>query len=532
MNRSMELHDHPATRPAAWRAHLHRGLTLLLGAGLCYTAASQGAERLWNNLEPSYAVSSIPVEPLQQQAPQLPDLTPYSPEAVKAKISFKPQGQVSMQRMIGLNSLKEFTGGDERLRVWVKRQGEMPQIIVIDGGYMTPADLARQLPAKYFEQTAPGVYLARRPILVNPGATLHIDEKTQDLRLSSEHGAFLINDGKLFITDSRVTAWREQDNRQDWFEKKGQFRPFLNSWGGTETYIVNSVISSLGYTGSKSYGVSISQYSPAMHPIMQREHPTGWLINSLFDDMWYGFYCYEATDVVLRGNTYRNNIVYGIDPHDRSRRLIIAENTAYGTVQKHGIIISREVNDSWIFNNRSYDNHLSGIVIDRLSHNNLIAYNETYGNQSDGITIYESGHNLLWGNRAFNNGRHGIRVRNSQNVGLYENIAVANGLLGIYGHIKDLNGTDRDLQLDPFDMKLSLEVVGGRLIGNQSGAISVVAPLSVKLYRLEMLMPSKPSGVGMFGALAEGANQILDLMVRQHKAVLVVPASKLAQHEY
>ena len=532
MNRSMELHDHPATRPAAWRAHLHRGLTLLLGAGLCYTAASQGAERLWNNLEPSYAVSSIPVEPLQQQAPQLPDLTPYSPEAVKAKISFKPQGQVSMQRMIGLNSLKEFTGGDERLRVWVKRQGEMPQIIVIDGGYMTPADLARQLPAKYFEQTAPGVYLARRPILVNPGATLHIDEKTQDLRLSSEHGAFLINDGKLFITDSRVTAWREQDSRQDWFEKKGQFRPFLNSWGGTETYIVNSVISSLGYTGSKSYGVSISQYSPAMHPIMQREHPTGWLINSLFDDMWYGFYCYEAYDVVLRGNTYRNNIVYGIDPHDRSRRLIIAENTAYGTVQKHGIIISREVNDSWIFNNRSYDNHLSGIVIDRLSHNNLIAYNETYGNQSDGITIYESGHNLLWGNRAFNNGRHGIRVRNSQNVGLYENIAVANGLLGIYGHIKDLNGTDRDLQLDPFEMKLSLEVVGGRLIGNQSGAISVVAPLSVKLYRLEMLMPSKPSGVGMFGALAEGANQILDLMVRQHKAVLVVPASKLAQHEY
>lgn len=512
------------------------GLGLILLSGLLCSLPLQAAEpskpgpAAAPDLQ-SYTVSSTSAEALLQAPPKLPDLTPYSAEAVNAKIISKPAGKVGMQRMIGLNPLIEFTGGDERLRVWVKRQGEMPQVIVIDGGYVTPADLARQLPAKYFEQTAPGVYIARRPILVNPGATLHIDKQTKDLRLSSDHGAFLINDGKLFITDSRLTAWREQDNQQDWFKKKGQFRPFLNSWGGTETYIVNSVISSLGYTASKSYGVSISQYSPAMHPIMQRPHPTGWLINSMFDDMWYGFYCYEAYDVVLRGNTYRNNLVYGIDPHDRSRRLIIAENTAYGTVQKHGIIISREVNDSWIFNNRSYDNELSGIVIDRISQNNVIANNEIYRNKSDGITIYESGDNLLWGNRAFNNGRHGIRVRNSQNVGLYENIAMANGLLGIYGHIKDLNGTDRDLQLDPFEMKLSLEVVGGSLIGNASGAISVVAPLSVKLYRLEMLMPSKPTGVGMFGALAEGKNQILDLMVRQNKAVLVVPAAKLAQRD-
>ena len=275
--------------------------------------------------------------------------------------------------------------------------------------------------------------------------------------------------------------------------------------------------------------MSISQYSPAMHPIMQRGHPTGWLLNTMFDDMWYGFYCYEAYDVVLRGNTYRNNLVYGIDPHDRSRRLIIAENTAYGTVQKHGIIISREVNDSWIFNNRSYENHLSGIVIDRTSINNVIANNETYRNKSDGITIYESGQNLLWGNKAFNNGRHGIRVRNSAEVDLYENLAVANGLLGIYGHIKDLNGTDRDLALDPFDMNLSLTVVGGRLVGNQTGAISVMGPQSVKLYQLDMLMPAKPTGVGMFGALADGKNQILDLMIRQKKAVLVLPADQLAQ---
>jgi poly(beta-D-mannuronate) C5 epimerase len=509
--------------PRAFRQLLRHGL--LLAGGLALAVAAEAAEVK----RQAYRVSSIPVESLQREAPRLPDLSGYTAEAVYAKVQAKPAGRVVVRGMIEQNPLVEFTGGDERLREWVKRQGEMPQVVFIEGGYVTPADLARSLPQKYFRETEPGVYLARLPIVVSQGATLHIGKETKDFRLSSERGAFLINDGKLFITDSRLTAWREAENQQDWFRKKGKFRPFLNSWGGTETYIVNSVVSSLGYTASKSYGVSISQYSPAMHPIMQRGHPTGWLLNSMFDDMWYGFYCYEAFDVVLRGNTYRNNLVYGIDPHDRSRRLIIAENTAYGTVQKHGIIISREVNDSWIFNNRSYENHLSGIVIDRTSVNNVIAYNEIYRNQSDGITIYESGQNLLWGNKAFNNGRHGIRVRNSAEVDLYENLAVANGLLGIYGHVKDLNGTDRDLALDPFDMNLSMTVVGGRLVGNQTGAISVVAPQSVKLYQLDMLMPTKPTGIGMFGALADDKNQILDLLVRQKKAVLVLPLDQLAQ---
>ncbi|MFD2980383.1 NosD domain-containing protein, partial [Klebsiella pneumoniae] len=87
---------------------------------------------------------------------------------------------------------------------------------------------------------------------------------------------------------------------------------------------------------------------------------------------------YETQDFVVKDSTYRDNIVYGIDPHDRSHRLIIAGNTVYGTKKKHGIIVSREVNDSWIINNKSFDNKLSGVVIDRNSVNNLIAYNEIY----------------------------------------------------------------------------------------------------------------------------------------------------------
>ena len=262
---------------------------------------------------------------------------------------------------------------------------------------------------------------------------------------------------------------------------------------------------------------------------MKRSRPKGWVIGSTFEDAWYGFYCYEADDLVVRGNTYKNNIVYGIDPHDRSHRLIIAENTVYGTKKKHGIIVSREVNDSWIIHNKTYDNHLSGIVLDRNSERNLVAYNEVYRNHSDGITLYESGDNLIYGNQVLANLRHGIRIRNSVNIRLYENLAAGNKLIGVYGHIKDLTDTDRNIDLDPFDTKVSLIVVGGKLAGNGSGPLSVDSPLSLELYKVAMLGPTKSSGISFNGVLGEKQDQILDLLVRQQRAVLIDPVESQAE---
>ncbi|MCY1512482.1 Mannuronan C5-epimerase [compost metagenome] len=233
--------------------------------------------------------------------------------------------------------------------------------------------------------------------------------------------------------------------------------------------------------------------------------------------------------MVIKGNTYRDNIVYGIDPHDRSKGLLIAHNTVFGTKKKHGIIVSREVDDSWIVHNKSYDNKLSGIVIDRNSVNNLVAWNEVYQNHSDGVTLYESSNNLLWGNKILGNQRHGIRVRNSVNIRLYENLSAANGLTGVYGHIKDLSNTDRNVKLDPFDTKVSLILVGGKLAGNGSSPISIDSPLSVELYRVEMLAPSKSTGISFAGVLGEKQDEILDLMVRRKKAVLIDPVESQAE---
>lgn len=474
----------------------------------------------------TYTITSPPTAPLEMPKPALPDVSGYTAANVAKKVVRTKVGKVSIRRMMQEDALKDFIGGDNKMAEWVVRQHGIPQAIFVDDGYMNLKDLLKKVPKQYLSETSPGVFLAKLPIVVGRKGILEIDQQTKELRLSQEAGSFLINDGQLFVRDTKITGWREKANGPATFQSPKEFRPFLLAWGGTETYIANSKMASFGYANSKSYGVSISQYTPNMAKVLKRSEPTGWIVDSEFSDMWYGFYCYETTGFVLKGNTYKDNIVYGIDPHDRSHGLIITDNTVYGTKKKHGIIISREVNDSFIFNNRSYDNKLSGLVIDRNSVNNLIADNEIYRNHTDGITLYESGDNLLWGNKVISNRRHGIRIRNSVNIRLYENVAMANGLTGVYGHIKDLTDTDRDIALDPFDTKVSLIVVGGELAANGSGPLSIDSPLSVELYRVSMLAPTKSSGISFSGVLGDRQEEILDLLVRQKKAVLIDPVER------
>ncbi|MHA4965936.1 mannuronan 5-epimerase AlgG [Pseudomonas extremorientalis] len=501
---------------------------MLLASATAFADTAAKAPTIAKELQQAktYTISSPPTAPLEMAKPTLPDLSGYTAAAMEKKIVRTKPGKISIRRMMQEDALKDFIGGDNKMAEWVVRQHGIPQAIFVDDGYMNLKDLLGKVPKQYLSETSPGVFLAKLPIVVGRKGILEIDKKTQELRLSQEGGSFLINDGQLFVQDTKVTGWSEKANGPALFKSPKEFRPFLLAWGGTETYISNTKMASFGYANSKSYGVSISQYTPNMAKVLKRPEPTGWIIDSEFSDMWYGFYCYETTGFVIKGNTYKDNIVYGIDPHDRSHGLIIADNTVYGTKKKHGIIISREVNDSFIFNNRSYDNKLSGLVIDRNSVNNLIADNEIYRNHTDGITLYESGDNLLWGNKVISNRRHGIRVRNSVNIKLYENTAMANGLTGVYGHIKDLTDTDRDIALDPFDAKVSLIVVGGELAGNGSGPLSIDSPLSIELYRVSMLAPTKSSGISFSGVLGDRQEEILDLLVRQQKAVLIDPVER------
>lgn len=470
-----------------------------------------------------YIVRAESPDPLVMSPPELPDLAPYTEAAVNAKLTAKAPASARLVRMTQHHTLDEFVGRDGRLATWAARQSQHPRAILIEGGAMRLPELAQQIGAPHLKDLGEGVYLLRLPLVVGQGAQLLVDEAVTELRLSQEGGAFLVNDGLMVIRNTQLSGWSEVRDGPAAFRRAAEFRPFIVSWGGAELYIVGSQVRSLGYAASKSYGVTISQYSPSVDLRLKRPPPRGWILDSRFTDLWFGFYCYEALDLVIKGNVYRENIVYGIDPHDRSEGLIIAENETSGTRQKHGLIISREVNKSWIFRNRSFDNKLSGIMIDRQSSENVVAFNVVHDNGSDGITIYESPGNLFWRNETYGNAKHGIRARNSVDVKLYHNKAVANGHAGIYGHSKDLSDADRNLELDPYDPRVSLIVVGGELIYNQGGPLAIDQPLSVELFDVRLLAPVRQLGIDLRGAMGEHQVEILDLLVRQRRAVIIEP---------
>lgn len=486
--------------------------------------------RTLEELRQGYEFQAADGLPLQAfKAPTLPDLEPYTVRALEAKIDRSTKGSVEVNSIFSESAFKLLLStASKGFTEFGRRQNGSLRAIFVAGGYITVPDMARVLPPDVFEQTSPGVYLAHLPIVIRHGATLHIGPEVKQLRLSQDRGAIIANEGKLFVTKSAIVGWNEAGKRPAWFEDKHQFRPFMVSWGGSQTYISESRIASLGYASTKAYGLSITQYGSAMIERDVWPRPTGWLLNSEIEDLWYGFYSYEADDFVMRGNTLKNNIKYGFDPHDRSRRLIIAENEVFGTREKHGIIISREVKDSWVINNRSHDNTLTGIMLDRQCSNNVVANNVTFKNGADGIAISESSKNLVWNNLATGNQHHGVRVRNSTDVRIQDNFLIANGLTGVYGNARSLAELPRDLRIDPYTQTMSMVVVGGQMSGNGTGPIGLDDPTRAAFYNIDLRTGQRQLGYRFGGMFVAFQLEVLDTLINQKRVAIIQRRSATA----
>lgn len=413
-----------------------------------------------------------------------------------------------------IETRKFFLSGN--LTTWAEQQGRFPRSLFVRKGLVHLPDIAKAFPQSVLS-LGKGIYLARLPIVVSADAALLIG-KGETLRLAGDRGAFVVNAGQFFLMHGTLEGWHDGHGKPDWFSgDKHAFRAFYTGWSGSQTYMYGSTITHLGSATTKAYGISLSTFSEgdsiyAPPGIDMGKRPMGWIVNCHFEDMFYGFYSYEAEDVVILRNVYKNNYYYGIDPHDRSRRLIIAENRIWGTKVRHGIIGSREVDDSFIFRNISFHNHLAGIMLDRLSNRNIVANNITWGNGSDGIAMYESNDNILYANQVYDNADHGIRFRNSRNIRIVDNVITRNGKFGVYGHLKDLSyQTYRDFKLDPYEKKSSGTLYGGLIAFNKSGAV-FAEDLDEMVFG-HVLMDGNGGGIRpLKGGLVEKAPEILQAM--------------------
>lgn len=365
-----------------------------------------------------------------------------------------------------------------------KQNTKMPKMLIIQNGVTDIAAIYDSLNQQGIEGVLTknnGVYHLNKPLIISNGATLVITgDDVKELRLSTQNGAYLINVGDLHISDTKITAWDDDNDKPMWavYKDKRKFRPFFTAWSRSNSFIGNSELTALGYANGKSYGISFSAGPNEWLKMGNNKYdfrPTGIITDNSFNNALYGFYSYEADDVVLNGNEYIDNIVYGIDPHDRSRRLVIAYNTAYNTFEKHGIIISREVNDSLILGNLSFANKGTGIMIDRDSNGTLIYANTAFNNTQEGMTLFESDCAIIAANNLFDNKGAGVRIRNSYNVGLFYNNISGNNA-GIIAYTAKLTNdpvhSHRDFELDPYDVFTTFTAVGNVIQSNYIGIVA------------------------------------------------------------
>jgi poly(beta-D-mannuronate) C5 epimerase len=196
----------------------------------------------------------------------------------------------------------------------------------------------------------------------------------------------------------------------------GYYHPFVVAADRSALNATDSQFIGLGWNWLASYGVSWMQGS------------TGRIIGSTFKDGFIGAYSDHGVDLTFRYDTFKDNGLYGLDPHTHSTGLsvehVIAEDN-----KAHGIIFSQHVTNSVIAYSISRDNGENGIMMDLESSHNRIVDDIVTGNTGDGLVSTASGNNLYEGNVVSHN-RIGVRISPADAAStIYEdNRILGNGL--------------------------------------------------------------------------------------------------------
>jgi parallel beta-helix repeat protein len=277
------------------------------------------------------------------------------------------------------------------------------------------AALAGTPQAGWVQETAPGVFLLRVSLVQAPGTVLEVAAPAvRQVRLLDDPEVYRSAMGATArFTGVTVTSWDPARGRPA--ANRGQ-RPFVEYADGSDLRITRSTFAYLGSDRASAYGVNWRR-------------STGGATGSVFHHNFFGAYSYQAKGLVFRGNVFRDNQVYGLDPHTGSTRLLVEDNQAFRN-RAHGIVFSEDVTDGVVRGNRAYANGGNGIVLDERSDRNSVTGNLAEGNGGDGIVILGSSANLVRGNVVRRN-RVGIRVNLRSGDNRVQRNQVAHNRIGI-----------------------------------------------------------------------------------------------------
>lgn len=315
------------------------------------------------------------------------------------------------------------------------------------------------------------IWLLKVKLKVEEGATLRVvggaggDASWLRLQSTPTSGVWLrAENGGLLLQSTKVTSWDPARNAPDTDPSVGpdgkggrayiaarsvltKGRPTAAptacsvAGGSREPYearmdVVDLELGYLGYYAGESYGVAWKVYYKA-NPADPSDAPPpgrtlyamadvfGNVSGSTFHHNYFGSYTFGGYCMRWTGNTFANNIQYGLDPHDDLDYLTIAGNT-FRDNGGHGVICSVECDHLVIRGNQSYRNQ-HGIMLHRNVNGALVEGNVSRDNRGAGIAIFNSHGAIVRGNTVANNGELAIRL----SVGASRNLVENNSLTGL-----------------------------------------------------------------------------------------------------
>ncbi len=311
-----------------------------------------------------------------------------------------------------------------------------------------------------------GIWLLNANLFIGPGVTLDLSPQAgvNELRLRSQatvmgagasalsaidYASFVYlrtHSGVMNLAGVKVNSWDPQANTFDQDVSNG--RAYVIAKYAAALNIRNSELSYLGSADGESYGISWRDTNDSATPEQLRSRVTGEVIDSQFHHNYYGIYTYQASDMVFRGNQFRDNIRYGFDPHDFTHDVLVENNVAFNN-GSHGFIISRGCNNFVFRGNKAYANNdpsptslAHGFMLDpgspnsaepqAPSTNNLLENNEAYDNEGYGLRILGANDNQILNNVFSQNRQEGLVVdQNSVGNLIQGNTLTQNGSIGL-----------------------------------------------------------------------------------------------------
>lgn len=286
-------------------------------------------------------------------------------------------------------------------------------------------------PYDAISQPTPGNYRVEKAVLLEENIRIDIlapAVKTIELRSDPNQNitCLCLEDASLLVKGVTIRSYQTLDGTVDTDFTDG--RAFVRALKSSRMDIISSDLSYLGnelqntspgkaqkdplQVNGAAYGVSwrIPKASLGIELV------TGWVERSRFYKNYFGSYSFGASGMVWKGNTYTQNDVYGLDPHDDSNNALV-ENNLFERNGSHGFIVSKRCNYNIIRGNRSINNGLHGYMLHVSSAYNLVENNFSSGNV-DNFAIYASNNNTVRGNTSINAKGSHIRI-NEGSVNTY-----------------------------------------------------------------------------------------------------------------